>query len=274
MKPSFGPWTTAMHAGPDTRLSAFWKRRLSMLHVLRNSRPGLRWRQGLSLFLFGGLVLALPTLGLTRAAAQDRKPAAPKGTEQRQKALERLAALETQLGRLLDEVKALRRELQGKDMPAPNTGELKVFQLRHADAGSAARILRDLLGTNTPALRIVSEPQTNSVLVVARPATLEVIDAVLARIDVPTGGKRDGGKGQKPPAQPSGSVDDAKRRATRAEADVAHAREYVTWSERMAKKGYMSNSEVRTFQARLEAAETALAQAKKELQALTGQPGK
>lgn len=76
MSNSFGPWTTAMHAGVDPQLSTFWKRRLHGLPLLASDEsPGFRWM--LAPVAGWGLAAGLlPTLLVIAAPVES---AAPRG---------------------------------------------------------------------------------------------------------------------------------------------------------------------------------------------------
>jgi hypothetical protein len=72
--------------------------------------------------------------------------------------------------------------------PASGAGEFRVFRLKRASAGAALRVLDELLngaGGGPRRARIVADPATNQLLVRARPADLDSIEAVLTWIDVP-----------------------------------------------------------------------------------------
>ncbi|SRR5579872_2771289 len=74
-------------------------------------------------------------------------------------------------------------------------------------------------------------------------------------------------------AKPSPSqIEDAKRRVSQAEADIQGWKDRVAWSERMVKKGYLTERHLQEEQALLQAAEIALDKARKELKALSPEP--
>lgn len=62
MSSCFGPWATTIDLGPQTRLSTFWRRRLTRLPSVRRSDPFLGWQARSLLGLAGAMLLALPTL--------------------------------------------------------------------------------------------------------------------------------------------------------------------------------------------------------------------
>ena len=80
MNRSFGPWTTAMDSGSGTQLSTFWKKRMTMLPIVRHSPAVVTRRARLLLMATAALALVLPTLHLARTVAaveaEPEKPAA------------------------------------------------------------------------------------------------------------------------------------------------------------------------------------------------------
>lgn len=62
MKPSFGPWSTAIGTGNHQELSTFWKRRMAKLGSIRQSKRALSRRDFLALSSAGFLAAAAPTL--------------------------------------------------------------------------------------------------------------------------------------------------------------------------------------------------------------------
>ena len=41
MTNQYGPWATAIEIGPQTRLSTFWRRRLTRLPAVARSKPAM-----------------------------------------------------------------------------------------------------------------------------------------------------------------------------------------------------------------------------------------
>ena len=69
---------------------------------------------------------------------------------------------------------------------------------------------------------------------------------------------------------PSGvQTEELRRRFLLAESDVEMWKDRVAWCERMVKKGYMSERQAKADQTRLEVAELALEQARRELKAVS-----
>jgi WD40 repeat protein len=69
MKLSFGPWSTSIH-GTTPGLSAFWKRRMAMLHLIRKTPARLSRREVLALGGAGLMSCAVPTLYAGRRTAR------------------------------------------------------------------------------------------------------------------------------------------------------------------------------------------------------------
>ena len=76
MSNPYGPWATLIDAGRNPQLSAFWRRRLTMLVPASRTSPTLSRRHLLGLVAAAALICALPTLHAAPAAAQQQKPAA------------------------------------------------------------------------------------------------------------------------------------------------------------------------------------------------------
>lgn len=58
----FGPWASAIDMGPRAQLSAFWKRRMTMLAVLKRSGPRASASALFGLGCLAAMVLSTPTL--------------------------------------------------------------------------------------------------------------------------------------------------------------------------------------------------------------------
>jgi hypothetical protein len=76
MKNSYGPWATLIDAGGNPQLSAFWRRRLTMLVPASQASAVLSRRNLLWLGGAGLLTGFLPTLRLAPAMTEEKKPAA------------------------------------------------------------------------------------------------------------------------------------------------------------------------------------------------------
>jgi len=76
----YGPWATLIDIGGSPQLSAFWRRRLTMLVPTSQTSPVLSRRNLLWLVAAGVLLVVLPTLRSAPAMADEEKPAALGGT--------------------------------------------------------------------------------------------------------------------------------------------------------------------------------------------------
>jgi hypothetical protein len=70
----YGPWATLIDAGGNPQLSAFWRRRLTMLVPASRTSPALARRQLLCLGTAVALVMLLPTLRSAPAVGEEKKP--------------------------------------------------------------------------------------------------------------------------------------------------------------------------------------------------------
>ncbi len=75
MSNQYGPWATLIDAGGNPQLSAFWRRRLTMLVPTSQSSPVLSRRNLLWLGAAGVLTGVVPTLRSAPALAEEEKPA-------------------------------------------------------------------------------------------------------------------------------------------------------------------------------------------------------
>ena len=69
----YGPWATAINAGRNPQLSAFWRQRLTMLVPASRTSPMLSRRNLLGLVAAAALVCALPTFHTAPAVAEQEK---------------------------------------------------------------------------------------------------------------------------------------------------------------------------------------------------------
>lgn len=94
----------------------------------------------------------------------------------------RLANLEKQLDALQKSLDELRKELKAK--PPADKSDLHIFTLKHVEATDVAKSLQAVFGDANKAIRIVADPQTNSVLVSAPDRDLENIKNLIAQLDI------------------------------------------------------------------------------------------
>jgi type II secretory pathway component GspD/PulD (secretin) len=122
---------------------------------------------------------ALLLTGLAAATLFAAQPPAPASNPER-----RLDALERQVVKLLDEVKALRAERKGKAPAGPAVGEFRVYRFRYADAAELEKVLLKFFpDKGAPRLRLAAAPG-NSLVVYAPSATHEEVEALLTKLDV------------------------------------------------------------------------------------------
>jgi hypothetical protein len=69
----YGPWATAINAGRNPQLSAFWRQRLTMLVPVSRTSPVLSPRSLLGLVAAAVLVWVLPTFHVAPAVAEQEK---------------------------------------------------------------------------------------------------------------------------------------------------------------------------------------------------------
>src|SRR5262245_57745949 len=120
-------------------------------------------------------------LGLATWVRADDPP--PKATE----AEHRLAEMEKRIKTLLEDVQALRKEIPLKPERPGAKMTFNVLTLKHADATAMVKILNDLFRTQERTqMRIVADPRTNSVIVLATAETLEAIKELLQVLEETT----------------------------------------------------------------------------------------
>ncbi len=82
MNHPYGPWATAIDAGRNPQLSAFWRQRLAMLVPTSQTSPVLSQCNLLELVAAAALVCALPTFHAVPAVAEQEKVAQEDGKDQ------------------------------------------------------------------------------------------------------------------------------------------------------------------------------------------------
>jgi hypothetical protein len=75
MKNHFGPWATPINAGMNPQLSSFWRRRMSLLASVSQTRIALSRGNRLWLCTWAILMIALPTVRAISAVAEEHPPA-------------------------------------------------------------------------------------------------------------------------------------------------------------------------------------------------------
>jgi Bacterial type II/III secretion system short domain len=130
-----------------------------------------------------GLLAGTPAWAEGPSGSQKKKEKAPDtaGLERR------VADLEAQVAKLVKEVQGLRGELKAPAARPEGNAEIQVFTLKNAKATEMAKTLQDLLQEKDgPAPRIVGDPSSNSVLIRASREQIEVIAAVITRLEEAT----------------------------------------------------------------------------------------
>ncbi len=79
----YGPWATAIDAGRNMQLSAFWRQRLTMLVPVSQTSPVLSRHNLLGLVAAAVLVCALPTFHAAPAVAEQEKGLQEKNADQK-----------------------------------------------------------------------------------------------------------------------------------------------------------------------------------------------
>jgi hypothetical protein len=77
---------------------------------------------------------------------------------------------------------------------------------------------------------------------------------------------------KRPRDQAAKQAEDLKNQIAQAESDLASSKDRVAWSERMARKGYVSDQQVEAERGQLRKAEMALDKARRELKLLPSDP--
>lgn len=83
--------------------------------------------------------------------------------------------------------------------------EVKIFKLQHARAAEIARTLQALVSNETISLRASADAASNSLIVFAKPADLEIVEALIIRLDVRPETTPASGGGPPPQAGDGGS---------------------------------------------------------------------
>ncbi|HXG08724.1 MAG TPA: secretin N-terminal domain-containing protein [Gemmataceae bacterium] len=136
--------------------------------------------------LLVALAFCLGVVLVQSALAQDRAIAQPPDRRPDRSPLElRVQELEREVARLKHEVVALKERAGQPDAPPAERAQIKVYTLKKADAIRMTRIIQELFdGGQRARLRVVADERTNSVIAVGHPNDLEVIEAIINRLDL------------------------------------------------------------------------------------------
>lgn len=80
---------------------------------------------------------------------------------------------------------AMKQMKKLKSAPMPQNAQTKVFSLKYSELPPISRVLTEIVGDR--GLRIGIDDRTNSLIVSANEETMDIVDALLARLDVPAG---------------------------------------------------------------------------------------
>lgn len=127
------------------------------------------------------LLVCLPMVG---SAGDGDPPGDPKQPPARRTAVaaleRRLADLEAKLVQMTKEVQGIRNDLKAQ-APAAERAEFQVFHLKNSQGTQLAKTLQEFFADKT--LRIVCDPQTNTLLVRGDRNQLELVEALVSRLD-------------------------------------------------------------------------------------------
>jgi type II secretory pathway component GspD/PulD (secretin) len=210
------------------------------------------------------------------AVAQPQKPESKGGGEQKHAVTpadveRRLAELENSVAAMLKEVRALRDQTKSLAGANPKADDVRIFSLKHADAASMAKMLKQLLqGPDAKNLSIAVDERTNSVVVRGGGEHLEVIEAIISRLEEKSAkaGKTD----EKPRAKETdkakavlSDLDEFKSRFKNLDIDVEKLQERAEWLKRMGQKGFLGATEIELDMKKLESARDEILKAREQL---------
>jgi type II secretory pathway component GspD/PulD (secretin) len=217
---------------------------------------------------------AAAILGVSMAAGADSPRPEDKGGEPKHALTSndvdrRLAELEQHAAALLKEVQALRAESKALAAKNVRADEVRIFALKHADAAGMAKMLKQLLqGPDAKTLSIAADDRTNSVVVRGGSEQLEVIEAIISRLEEKgaKGEKGDEKRKTRDVEKKAGSdLDGLKSRFQDLDIDVQKLQERAEWLKRMGQKGLMSASQIELDMKSLEKARDEIQKARDQL---------
>jgi hypothetical protein len=127
------------------------------------------------------LLVCLPFIGSAGAGDSPGDPKQPAAKRPDAASLERrLADLEAKLVQMTKDVQGIRNDLKVL-APAPERPEFRIYSLKNAHGTKLAETLQEFLGEN--AIRIVCDPQTNTLLVRGDRDQLELVETLVSRLD-------------------------------------------------------------------------------------------
>ena len=193
----------------------------------------------------------------------------------------RLADLEKYLAGALTEVQALRRDVKAlaAKSAGPSEGEIKLVPLKHANAVQVAKVLQEFLGRGG-GLVITADASTNTLLARGSLDDLVRMMKIVDQLDAAPAERRGAvddelDKRHKEIAQTRQQILDYLEQWTKmAEADLNLQKDRVAWMERMAKRNYVSDSQVEQERARVQLLESNLTMSRQAWQRLAPPPVK
>lgn len=206
-------------------------------------------------------------------AAAPQKPDGKDGGQQKRALTQadvenRLAELEEHVAALLKEVRALREQSKALAAKGPKGDEVNIFALKHADAGSMAKMLKQLLqGPDSRSLSIAVDDRTNSLVVRGGREQLEVIEAIIARLEEKSAKSGKAEEKKDPEKKKPGALDadELKSRFKNLDIDVQKLQERAEWLKRMGQKGFLSATEIELDMKKLESARDEILKAREQL---------
>ncbi len=198
----------------------------------------------------------------------------PTQRSDRPRARRAAAALEQRVAALEQEVEALRAEIaELKRLPASTASpsEIKVIPLKNSLADDSAKLVQELFGPERESqIGAAADARSNSVILTGPPDRMDVIVALLLRLDESAGDSRISLRFA-PAKQLELRAAELKARVAQAEADVQARQEQLERMERLVEKGFATKLQFEAEQAALKAAETVLEQARRGLDALSSE---
>lgn len=177
----------------------------------------------------------------------------------------RLAELEKRVEAMLQEVRAIRAESQARQTKA-KTDEVRIFALKFAKASDLARTLKGLLqGPDAKDLALSVDERSNSLLAKGDAKHLEVIEAIVVRLDqeIPKTGKVEQEK------KAATTEEELKARLKGLEfnlnLDAQQWRDRAEWLKRMGQKGFISPVQIEIDLKQLEQARDQLLKLRDQL---------
>jgi Bacterial type II/III secretion system short domain len=180
----------------------------------------------------------------------------------------RLAELEAHVAGLLKEVQSLRAQSKALAAQPGRSDEFNIFALKKADAAGMARMLKQLLqGPDAKNLSIAVDERTNSVVVRGSREHMEVIEAIIMKLESAKAEKTDEkpkvSDGEKKKA--GSELGDLKSRFKDLDIDVEKLQERAEWLKRMGQRGFLSASQIELDMKGLEKARDEIQKARDQL---------